>query len=64
MDRWEEEQEDEGEKGSSEAKALPLSTLAVAPPQCSSFLGRHSGVGGKEKPAGPIEKVLLMLSWE
>lgn len=57
MDSWEEEQEDEGEKGCSEAKALPLSTLAVAPPQC--FLRRYSEVGGKEKLAGPIEKVLL-----
>lgn len=47
MDRWEEEEEDERQKGSREAKALPLSTSAVALPQCSSFLGRHSGMGGK-----------------
>lgn len=55
MDRWKEEREDEGER--SEEKALSV-TSAVAPAQCSSSPGRHSAVGGEEKLARPVEKVL------
>lgn len=40
MDRWEEEQEDEGVKGSSEAKALPQLLLL----KC---VWEKEGMGGK-----------------